>query len=258
MPLEIAVFTSRSALTAIHADAHRIELCTNYNAGGLTPSLDTIEKVVEEVCGYSRLISDPPGKNVNPSPHLEPSTPQPNSTSPIAINVMIRPRPGDFNYSTEEFEIMRHDIMRLHSYANGFVFGILTPSNTIDVARNRKLVDLASPLPCTFHRAIDSCPDWEDALESVVECGFSNVLTSGGGETAVEGIGRLSEMKEKFGARINVIAGGGVRSGNVIDVVKGSCAEWVHSAAITAEGGREECDGKEVERMVDKLRGLES
>jgi copper homeostasis protein len=257
MPLEIAVFTPTSALTAIHAGAHRIELCANYDAGGVTPSLDTLEEVVEEVRSHNRRVSDPPGKNTIPLPHLELSTPQPNPISPIQINVMIRPRPRDFTYSIEEFEIMHQDIIRFQPYASGFVFGILTPDNTIDVARNRELVALASPLPCTFHRAIDSCPDWEDALESVVECGFSNVLTSGRGQTALEGVEKLGEVQRRFGEKISIIAGGGVRSGNVTDVVRGSGVEWVHSAAITGEGGREECDGKEVERLMQILKGLE-
>ena len=91
--LEIACFNASSATVAAQAGADRIELCANYSAGGVTPSHSTLQHVRKEVT--------------------------------IPINVMIRPRAGNFDYSDEEFTLMKKDMEVLKPLASGFVFGIL-------------------------------------------------------------------------------------------------------------------------------------
>lgn len=219
--LETAVFTPSSAILAAGAGSNRLELCANYSAGGVTPSIKTLLHVREHV-------------------------------QDLPINVMIRPRPGDFMYSAAEFERMRHDIALFSNLASGFVFGILDANGRVDVARNAELVDIAAPLPCTFHRAIDEVEDLEEAVEMVIRCGFRRVLTSGGAKTAEEGSERLKSLQKYFGDIISIVVGGGVRSGNVQDLKSRTGVEWVHSAAITGEG--EEVDGEEVGRIQDALK----
>ncbi|EAT89821.1 hypothetical protein SNOG_03090 [Parastagonospora nodorum SN15] len=119
MPLEIACFTPSSAISAAQAGADRIELCANYAGGGVTPDIHSLLAIRKEV-----------GRDV-------------------LINVMIRPRAGDFVYSTKEMEAMRHDIALFTPLASGFVFGILDANGRVDVARNSELVDIAAPLPWT-------------------------------------------------------------------------------------------------------------
>lgn len=228
--LEIAVFTPTSALTAYSSGASRIELCTSYHLGGTTPSLSTLLSIRQTI---------PPA---------------------FPILIMIRPRSGDFHYSTTEFEAMRASIALFSNIASGFVFGILNANGRVDVARNSELVDIASPLACTFHRAIDEVnvdgdAEWEGEVGKVVECGFARVLTSGRGKSAVEGMRRVRRVQERFGARIEVVAGGGVRCGNVEDVKRGTGVGWVHSAAVVGEG--EECDGEEVRRILEVLEEKE-
>ncbi|KAH7410467.1 copper homeostasis protein CutC [Phaeosphaeria sp. MPI-PUGE-AT-0046c] len=220
--LEIAAFTPSSAILASHSGADRIELCASYSSGGLTPSMSSLLTIRSNV------------------------------PSSLPINIMIRPRAGNFRYSTAEFEAMRHDIALFAPLASGFVFGILDKAGKVDVARNSELVDIAAPLPCTFHRAVDevSC-DVEEAVESVIACGFKSILTSGGGKSAEEGLEKVRMMQEKFGSRVSLIVGGGVRSGNVDRIKSGAGVEWVHSAAITGEG--EEVDGDEVRRIQEVL-----
>jgi copper homeostasis protein len=222
--LEIACFTSSSAIRASSYGADRIELCANYAAGGITPSIDTLLEIRKHA-------------------------------KDIPINVMIRPRAGDFRYSAAEFETMRHEIALFSTLASGFVFGILDAHGHVDVARNAELVDVAAPLPCTFHRAIDGVVDVEKGVEMVVACGFKSVLTSGGKKSAQEGIEGLRQLQGKFGRDISLIAGGGVRSGNVEEVKSRTGVEWVHSAAIT--GDSEEVDGEEVKRMQEVLKKIE-
>lgn len=225
MSLETACFTPSSAISAAHAGADRIELCANFSAGGITPSMHNLLTIRKEI---------------------------PN----VPVNIMIRPRAGNFYYSTAEFEHMRHDIALFTPLASGFVFGILDANGRIDVARNSELVDIAAPLPCTFHRAIDEVWDLDEAVEMVVACGFTSVLTSGGCKTAEEGAGRIQRLQENFGKSVSLIAGGGIRSGNVAGMKKRMGVKWVHSAAIT--GSDEEVDSEEVKRIKEVLRQEES
>jgi copper homeostasis protein len=219
--LEIACFTTSSAITAARSGADRIELCADYSAGGVTPSMHTLLAIRREV-------------------------------RHVPMNIMIRPRAGNFHYSTAEFEHMRHDIAMFATLASGFVFGILDANGRVDVARNSELVDIAAPLPCTFHRAIDEAGDMDEAVEKVVACGFKSILTSGGEKTAEQGLERVRRLQEKFGKRVSLVVGGGIRSGNVGEVKRRTGVEWVHSAAIT--GYAEEVDGEEVEKMKRLLR----
>jgi copper homeostasis protein len=165
---------------------------------------------------------------------------------------MIRPRAGNFRYSTAEFEAMRHDIALFAPLASGFVFGILDKAGKVDVARNSELVDIAAPLPCTFHRAVDEIAGKvEEAVESIIACGFKSILTSGGGKNADDGLERLRMLQEKFGSRVSLIVGGGVRSGNVERIRSGAGVQCVHSAAITGDG--EEVDEDEVRKIREAL-----
>lgn len=165
---------------------------------------------------------------------------------------MIRPRAGNFHYSTAEFEAMRHAIALFTPLASGFVFGILDKAGKVDVARNSELVDIAAPLPCTFHRAVDEVVGGlEEAVETVVACGFRSILTSGGGKSAEEGLERVRMLQGRFGGKVSLIVGGGLRSGNVERIKSGTGVEWVHSAAITGDG--EEVDGEEVRRIKEVI-----
>ncbi|CAO2654403.1 Nn.00g111360.m01.CDS01 [Neocucurbitaria sp. VM-36] len=218
--IEIACFDASSAITAAKAGASRIELCANYAAGGVTPSLSTLTSIREA------------------------------TTTPI--NVMVRPRAGDFNYTKEEFAQMKSEIGLFKSSSSGFVFGILNPNHSVDIRRNKELVELAAPLPCTFHRAIDEVPDLDEAVDAIIKCGFKSILTSGGMRTAVEGAERVRLLEGKSGSQITFILGGGVRSTNVEQLKRRTGVQWFHSAAITKPG--EEVDEEEVRKLQEVLQ----
>lgn len=238
--LEIACFNAPSAIAAAKAGASRIELCADYAAGGVTPILSTLHSIREELDASSNRTS----------PDESPSS----SHDRVPINVMIRPRGGDFTYSTAELSEMKSNIewFKAAKSVDGFVFGVLISDNEVDNARNKELVEAASPLPCTFHRAIDEVEDLDAAVEAVIECGFTSILTSGGAKTATEGRDRVAQLQRKFGERISIILGGGVRSANVLELRNDTGVEWLHSAAIT--GTDEEINGQEVQRMIEILQ----
>ena len=108
---------------------------------------------------------------------------------------MIRPRGGDFLYSTDEFEIMKSDVLLCKQLGcDGIVTGILTREGKVDIERNKELVELAAPLKATFHRAFDRVSDPSEALEDVINIGFERVLTSGGVPKAMDGAQNLAKL----------------------------------------------------------------
>lgn len=196
--VEAAVDTLTSALSAHRAGAGRIELCANLIDGGTTPSAGLITAA---------------GKGAG-----------------VPVFALVRPRGGDFVYSREEMDVMRHDIdVALTSGINGFATGVLKPDHTIDTVRTRELVSAASGLPVTFHRAFDLAPDLPRALDELTDCGVRRVLTSGGAPTALEGADAIARLVELAEGRITVIAGGGIREHNVREIIDRTGVVEIHA-----------------------------
>jgi copper homeostasis protein len=203
--LEIATFSLEAAIIAGRAGADRIELCVDYAAGGLTPPQDMIAEVVRRL------------------------------TCPVFV--MIRARPGNFIYSGKELEQMRQDIVSAkEAGANGFVFGILEEDGTISEPACSELVSIASPLPCTFHRAFDELAHKKEGLEKLITCGFRRVLTSGGPVSAMANPNTLKALVDQAAGRIMVVPGGGIRPSNLRQLAEFTGAMEYHSAAICGHG----------------------
>nr|WP_315033637.1 copper homeostasis protein CutC [uncultured Chryseobacterium sp.] len=203
--IEIACFNPESALIAFENGADRIELCDGLSEGGTTPDFKVTKELRDKIN--------------------------------IPIFVMIRPRGGDFTYSDEEFEQMKQDLIHLKSLkVDGFVFGILNENDEVDKEQNKVLVELAAPLPCTFHRAFDRATNLENTLGEVIECGFKTILTSGQKPNVSEGKENLKKLVELSDGRIEILVGGGLRSSNIEEIRELTKAGYFHSSAIT-DGG---------------------
>jgi len=197
---EIACFDFESAMIAQKAGANRIELCSNQGEGGVTPSYGMIDLA---------------RKNLH-----------------IDLNIIIRPRGGNFIYTDSELNIMENDILICKELGvNGVVFGVLNGDNSIDKTANTELIQIASPLSTTFHRAFDETPDAMKALEDVIACGFTRVLTSGQKKTAMEGAGLISDLIKFANGRIIIMPGGGIRKENISDIINISKAKEYHSSS---------------------------
>lgn len=197
MLIEVCVDSISSALAAERGGAQRLELCSDLLEGGITPSLGLLEAV--------------------------------RSRTSIALHPIIRPRPGDFCYSEEEFEVMRRDIeLAKRGGADGVVFGILDLSGTVDVARTRELVQRARPLSVTFHRAFDVSADLYRSLEDVCQTGVDRLLTSGGEADSVQGSETISKLVKLGKDRVTIMAGGGITAANAAQIIERTAVREIH------------------------------
>ncbi|MEI8137640.1 MAG: copper homeostasis protein CutC, partial [Bacteroidota bacterium] len=170
----------------------------------------------------------------------------------IDLFVMIRPRGGNFNYSENEFLQMQETILFCKEQNfDGVVFGILNKNNEVDIERCTKLVSLAKPMKCTFHRAFDECSEPEKSLNIISECGFSRILSSGGKGNAIENLSQLKHLISLAENKITIIAGGGIRSENSLEIIKQTGAKEIHSAAII--NNIVIAYEKEIEKMISVL-----
>lgn len=199
--LEVACFSVESCVKAQESGADRIEFCANYSLGGITPNH-------EEILRAKDLLN-------------------------IPLHIIIRPRGGNFTYTTEEINVMKNDILFCKANGiNGIVFGVLNSENEIDETICKELIELSMPMSITFHRAIDECKNIEGAFINLIKLGFTRVLTSGGRKSALDGIKEIKNCQMKFGDDIIIIPGGGIRSSNIESIIsETNCWEY-HSASI--------------------------
>jgi copper homeostasis protein len=201
MICEICVDSVAGVRAAKDAGAQRVELCANLLEGGITPSLGTIRQA-RTVVG-------------------------------VDLNVMIRPRGGDFLFNEDEFAAMQADIETAKTEgANGLVIGLLTATGEIDAGRTRELVALARPLSVTFHRAFDVAAEPFGALETLIDLGVDRVLTSGQEPSVLEGLPLIVELMKRAGDRIVVMPGGGITARNVARIVAAARPREMHFAAL--------------------------
>ena len=197
--LEICVESVERAVAAEQGGADRIELCRDLAVDGLTPTAEQMRAVRQSVA--------------------------------IPIFAMVRPRPGDFVYASAEFDQMKRDLALAHTCRmDGVVLGLLQKNGGIDAQRARELVELAAPLPVTFHRAFDACTDLENALDDVIATGCKRILTSGGKATALDGGTKLAELVQRASRRTAIVPGGGITSANIAEIARTTGACEFHAA----------------------------
>ncbi|MEU4236202.1 copper homeostasis protein CutC [Actinoplanes sp. NPDC026619] len=248
---ELAVQDSHGLHVAARLGVDRIELCSALPLGGLTPSLALIEAAVE-------------------TPGIPP------------VHVLIRPRPGGFDYAPAEVDMIVRDVRHaLAAGAAGVVIGGVR-AGEIDAGLVARVMDVAGAAPAvngvgrpgcgaevTFHRAFDVLGDPSEALDRLAGLGVKRILTSGGAAAAGDAVPELARLVKAAGGRIEIMAGGGVRPEIVGDLVTAGVAA-VHASGkgiVTGEPGvklgsadrseRETTDEREVGRLLAALRSTE-
>ena len=210
--IEICANSVLSCIEAQAGGADRVELCAGIPEGGTTPSAGMIRSARESIN--------------------------------IGLNVIIRPRGGDFLYSSEEVREMLYDIALAKQYgADGLVFGALTPDGDIDMDVMRALMHAAGDTPVTFHRAFDHCRDPFEAMEKIIVLGCARILTSGQKASAADGMELLAYLVGKSAGRIIIMPGCGVNEGNISVIAGNTGAREFHfSARTTMKSGMVYCN----------------
>ena len=199
--LEICVDSVKSAINAERGKATRLELCSNLIIGGTTPTKSLFEEVK---------------KNVN-----------------IPINVLIRPRFGDFLYSDYEVNIIKNEIEMFKKLgADGIVVGILTKNGEIDLDNMKKFIEGAQDIPITFHRAFDVCREPLKAFYQLQELGIQNILTSGQSQDCLRGKKLLKELvkisTKNSKNKTEILVGAGLNIENIDEIVNFTGATNFH------------------------------
>jgi len=209
MLIEAVCCSLEDATAACEGGAGRIELCSAIELGGLTPSI-----------GLVRLVK---------------------MNCDVPAVAMVRPRPSGFCYTEEELLVLVRDCASLvHAGIDGLVIAALKQDRTINIEACRAMIEAArvassepgaedsKDLQLVFHRAFDATPDLLQSLDTLIELGFTRVLTSGGADTALEGTDMLKALLVRADGRIEILPAGGVRASNAREILTRSGCTQLH------------------------------
>ena len=195
--LEVCVGDALGLAEAVAGGADRLELSAALAVGGLTPSVGLMALAAR--CG-------------------------------VPVMAMIRPRTGDFVYSPAEVSVMRADIQAVRQAGlAGVVIGASLTDGRLDRAVLADLMAGAQEMDVTLHRAVDLCPDADEAVEAAVALGIRRILSSGGALRAVDGLTRLAAMMRAAQGRLVVMPGSGV-SVETLPVLRALPLREVHAS----------------------------
>ena len=208
--LEVCLSDPESALSAFRGGARRVEICSDLASGGVTAGPDVIESTLE-------ALGDQPGAEAG------------------ELVALLRPRPGDFRYSTLEYRALQHGVLFARKAGcRAVALGVLLADGRVDIDRTRQLVEMARPMEVTFHRAFDLTPDVDKAFDALVDVGVDRVLTSAGAPNAWEGRDKLRELNARAPDRITVIAAGAITLENARALVDHTGVHEIHvGSAVT-------------------------
>lgn len=204
--LEICVDSLESAVRAAAAGASRLELCADLPVGGTSPSPFLIKQVLAAV--------------------------------DIPVNVLLRPRFGDFCFTDAEKAVLLEEIDSCRALgAAGVVIGALTPEGELDTAFLARCMARKGGMTATLHRCFDVCRDPAAALEQAVALGFDTILTSGQQAAAPNGTALLRALHTQAAGRIALLAGSGVTAENISEIGAATGIRQFHLSAKRTEPG---------------------
>ncbi|MFM7176875.1 MAG: copper homeostasis protein CutC [Bacteroidota bacterium] len=217
MILEVCAEGVEMSVAADQAGATRIELCAAIAQGGITPSAG----IIEQVC---KTVSCP-------------------------VHVMIRPRAGDFLYSSYDIDAMAEDIRLAKDLgAEAVVFGLLDTDGMIDTNKCEKLLDAAEGMKKVFHRAFDMAADPYGSFNMIQELGFDVLLTSGRRQTAKDGMEVIRQLVLRKKSNIQIMAGSGVSPTNAA-LLTSTGIQALHFTCKKITGGGMRYQNRELQSM---------
>lgn len=198
---EVCCGSVEDCITALKGGADRIELNSALYLGGLTPSYSTVLNSLKKV--------------------------------DLPIVCMVRCRADGFNYNDIEFETMFDDAkFFIENGASGIAFGFLNEDLSIDLKNTKKMVDLIHSYnkEAVFHMAIDLVKDIDNAMNTLIELKVDRVLTKGQSKDAYSGMSNIAYMQNNYGDKIEILAGAGINSFNVKEILTKTNVKQVHAS----------------------------
>ncbi len=191
------------AKQAFLGGADRIELNSGLFLGGLTPSIASLQLIKEEF--------------------------------DLNTICMVRPRGAGFFYNDEDRKVMFRDAKALlKANTDGIAFGFLNEDKTIDIENTKKMIDIIKNTDrkkeAVFHRAFDCVYNPYEAIEQLIDLGIDRLLTSGLKDKAYDGIDLIKELNNKYGDKIEILAGSGINYQNAKELIEKTGVNQVHSS----------------------------
>jgi copper homeostasis protein len=220
--LEVIVQTVADACAAAAGGADRLEIVRAIRSGGLTPPLALVTAIAAAV--------------------------------PLPLRVMVRENAG---YDTDQSEVQalqRAAAEFAGAGVDGLVAGF-SKRGALSVADLSVVLDAAPAVPVTFHRAFDAVSDPLAAIDLLARIPqIDGVLTSGGEGTPEARCTRLRDYSARAGARLAIVAGGGVDEEAFALFAKAACVRVIHVGRAARDGQNPE--GAVSAARVRRLRDL--
>ena len=151
----------------------------------------------------------------------------------LKVICMVRPRAGGFCYDEAETKIMMEEArLLLENGADGIAFGFLHADGTVHRERTLQMSELIHSFgkEAVFHRAFDVTKDPFQAMEVLLSCKIDRLLTSGQRAKAMQGSELIAQLQDRFGDRIEILAGSGVNAQNAGALLARTGIRQVHSS----------------------------
>ena len=202
---EVCVDNIYGAISAFKKGADRLEICSNLDQDGLTPSDELLSEV------KLRL--------------------------PIPVRVMVRPHSKSFVYNNDELNQMKKTINYCKKMNfDGVVFGCLNKKLELDLQKIEVLSNIAKPLKVIIHKAIDFTNSPLKSLKNLIEINVvDGILTSGGAQTAFYGIEILRKMIYISPPEFEIISAGKITDQNFSLIHKKINGKFYHGKKIVGE-----------------------
>ena len=174
--LEVIVSSVSDAIEAQRGGARRLEIISDFPRGGLTPSLELVQDILDAVT--------------------------------LKVRVMLREDDSYEVASEAEIEWLCVTATKLADLnVDGVVLGFLR-GGEIDVQLTQRVLSYAPALRATFHHAFEEAKDQFEAIRGLKQIKqVDRILTSGGTGEWPEKMARLSQYAKEAGPEIEILAG---------------------------------------------------
>ena len=210
------------ARAAADGGADRLEIVRDIRRGGLTPPVALVAAIAAAVT--------------------------------LPLRVMVRENDG---YETDPSEVpalQRAAVQFARMGVDGLVAGF-SRGGSPSIGDLSLVLDAAPGVPVTFHRAFDSVSDPLAAIDILARIPqIDGILTSGGEGTAEARCARLRDYSARAGARLAIVAGGGVDEEVFALFAKAACVQVIHVGRAARDG--QDPEGPVSAASVRRLRDL--